>query len=82
MYYTKTNCKRCGQRITMIRLDSGKTVPCEIELTPFVPDVYSTKRYVMDDGTILTGAEPMEGDLDIHHGHLDHRFKCPRIPKR
>lgn len=81
MYYTKTNCKRCGKRIFLIRLDSGKTVPCEIALTPFVPDVCGTARYVMDDGTVLNGCEPLDEDPDVHHGHMDHRFTCSHIPE-
>ncbi len=78
MYISKTACKRCGQRILMIRLDSGKTVPCDMGLVEFVPEIYGTATYVTEDGTKIRGVEPDPGDMDIHKGYIDHRVRCPR----
>lgn len=81
MYVSRTDCRRCGQRILMIRLDSGKTMPCDIELSDFVPDVNGPDRYVMDDGTKIRGCEPIPGDRDIHQGHIDHRSRCRGVTR-
>lgn len=81
MYQSKTDCKRCGKRTLLIRLDRGKTFPCELEPVEFVPDLCGTARYVLEDGTVLRGCEPKAADKDIHSGWMDHRDVCPKIGK-
>ena len=79
MYISKTACKRCGNKILMIRLDSGKTIPCDPELREFVADVYSQTKYVTESGIKMLGSEPGPDDRAVEHGYIDHRHVCKKL---
>ena len=76
----KQRCRLCGKPINLQKADNGKTYPLELTAVNFVPNLNGPARYItiLTDGQIYVcrGAEPREGDKDVHIGWVDHRDKC------
>lgn len=70
-------CKLCGRQIQMMHTQKGKTMPCEIKVVRFIPDLNGPNKYLTDELIPLRGTEPAPGDLDVHVGFIDHRCVCP-----
>ena len=69
-------CKLCGRQIQMMHSLKGKSVPCEIKVVKFIPDLNGPNRYLTDDLIQLRGSESAPDDLDVHVGFIDHRCVC------
>ena len=69
-------CRGCGAEILMIKTRRGTTLPVDLEIVEFVPDLAGKNLYVMESGNVFKGSEPMEGDKDIHSGYISHSATC------
>lgn len=72
-----TRCRGCGKPIAFIKTVKGKSMPVDPEERKFVPDVNGRMKFVMADGTVLSGEKPMDGDQDVHRGYISHFSTCP-----
>lgn len=73
-----TRCRACKAEITFITTTKGKSMPVNVEPVQFVPDVNAKNVYVLPDGIVVHGVEPMPGDPDVHVGYISHFATCPK----
>ena len=71
-----SRCRVCGKRIAFVETSRGKRMPVDRYPVKFVPDVNGKNKYVLDDGTVISGAVPSREDKDIHTGWISHFASC------
>jgi hypothetical protein len=76
----KCKCKSCGADIKYIKSESGKYIPCDIELKPYFEDE-GKQLIVMELGKVLTGlfVEPnhMKPYNNYKYAYQSHFDTCP-----
>ncbi|MBQ7556888.1 MAG: hypothetical protein IJT00_02380 [Lachnospiraceae bacterium] len=70
-------CRGCGRPIGFIRTVKGKTMPVDPEPVCFLPDVTKSRKYVLLDGKVVTGADCGEDNEGAWIGYVSHFETCP-----
>lgn len=69
-------CRACGKTIGFIKTVKGKTMPVDPEPVYFLPDVTKSRKYVLPDGKVVTGADCGEDNEDAWIGYVSHFATC------
>lgn len=76
-----TRCRGCGRPLVFVKTYNGKSLPCDPERVPFVPDLNGQYLFVTDEGDVLRGTMPRPEDSDVHFGRFSHFATCPEAEK-
>ena len=75
-------CKACKRPIHFVKTLSGKSMPCEVELVPFVVASGvaiegAVQTFITDDGETKKGIRLETRAANAFYGYLVHWQKCP-----
>lgn len=68
-----SKCRSCGAEIVWIKMESGKSMPCDRELVTFISGG-GPQTFVTPAGKVERGRRSNKGDLT---GYISHFATCP-----
>ena len=71
------NCKKCGRQILFVKMESGRYMPCDIDLCLFIEGAGGAEYFVTPGGKLIRGKSPLRGETTDGAGYRPHWATCP-----